>query len=154
MPTINVDRSLNLEGFAEQLCQVNNPNIVFTVYKSNRGYSIDFLEKNIRLSVVFGGGNYCEHYERPFVSENGSLPWKSEDFEIGVRDLLKPNTWYHLHGGDGWGIHTYAKSSDLDDVLRYIVDGGILRPIDFHSKKQNKMSKPIKMQRKDSEISR
>jgi len=137
MPTINADRSLTLEGFAEELRKTGNPNIVFTVYKSNRGYSIDFLEKEIRVSVVFGGANHCEHYEKSFVSINGSLPWSSTDFEIGIKHLVKDDTWYHLYGGDGWGVHSYAKPDDLDDVLRQVLDGKVKKPIDFSSRKRS-----------------
>ena len=139
MPTINVNRTLVLDGLAKELYLVNNPDIVFTVYKSNRGYSIDFLRRKIRISVVFGGANYCENYEKPFVSENGSLPWSSKDFEIGVKDLEKPNTWYHLSGGDGWGIHPYADTEELDYILRHFLDGKVVKPIDFYSKKRLKV---------------
>lgn len=136
MPRINVDRSLKLEGNAEELRRINNPNIVFTVYKSNRGYSIDFLEKNIRVSVVFGGASYSEHYDKPFVAENGSLPWQSNNFEIGIKDLVKPDTWYHWHGGDGWGIHAYATPQDLDDIINAVMDGKLKKPIDFSARKR------------------
>jgi hypothetical protein len=137
MPRINVDRSLQLEGTAEELRRINNPNIVFTVYKSNRGYSIDFLEKNIRISVIFGGASYSEHYDKPFIGENGSLPWKSNDFEIGIKDLIKPDTWYHWHGGDGWGIHAYSTPEDLDDVLNAVIDGKLKKPIDFSARRRS-----------------
>ena len=133
---INKDRTLKLEGIAKGLYNTKPENVEFVLYKSNRGFAIIFKDKRIKVSIVFGGGNWCEHYIKPFISENGSLPWESKDFEVGVRHETN-DEWYQVPGHDGWGIHTYVGFNELDDILTYVMDTPKLKIIDHDSKRRS-----------------
>ena len=50
---------------------------------NNKGFSITF-SNDFRLSVQFGPGNYCEHYQEPFPVEDITGYWRSLDAEIAV----------------------------------------------------------------------
>ena len=133
---INKDKTLKLEGIAKRLYNTKPENVEFVLYKSNRGFAIIFKDKRIKVSIVFGGGNWCEHYIKPFISENGSLPWESKDFEVGVRHETN-DEWYQVPGHDGWGIHTYVGFNELDDILTYVMDTPKLKIIDHDSKRRS-----------------
>jgi hypothetical protein len=133
---INKDKTLKLEGIAKDLYDSRPKNIEFTLYKSNRGFSITFTDKKIKVSIVFGGANYCEHYIKPFVGENGSLPWTSKDFEVGVKHP-ENDQWYVVPGHDGDGIHPYANFEELDEILNYVMNTPKLKIIDIASKKRS-----------------
>jgi hypothetical protein len=133
---INTDKTLKLEGIAKRLYDTKPENVEFVLYKSNRGFAIIFKDKKIKVSIVFGGANYCEHYIKPFISENGSLPWTSKDFEVGVKHDTN-DEWYQVPGHDGYGIHTYANFDELDDILTYVMNTPKLKIIDFASKRRS-----------------
>lgn len=133
---INKDKTLRLEGVAKGLYDSRPQNIEFTLYKSNRGFSITFTDKKIKVSIVFGGANYCEHYIKPFISENGSLPWTSKNFEVGVKHT-ENDEWYVVPGHDGDGIHPYSTFKELDQILLYIIEKPRLSIVDIYSKRRS-----------------
>ena len=133
---INTDKTLKLEGIAKSLYDNKPENVEFLLYKSNRGFAIIFKDKKIKVSVVFGGANYCEHYMKQYIGENGSLPWASKDFEVGVKHETN-DEWYQVPGHDGYGIHAYIDFAKLDEILKYVMHEQKLKIIDYYSKSRS-----------------
>ncbi|NBO54430.1 MAG: hypothetical protein EBU84_07510 [Actinobacteria bacterium] len=133
---INHDKTLKLEGIAKRLYDTKPDNVDFMLYKSNRGFGIIFKDKNVKVSVVFGGANYCEHYWKPFISENGSLPWTSKDFEVGVKHP-ENDQWYAVPNHNGEGIHPNVTFDELDEILEYVMNTPKLKIIDQASKRRS-----------------
>lgn len=70
----------------------------------NKGFHVS-LENGITISVQFGAGNYCEHYDGDIGSEKTKPRWESIDAEIAVWD--KDNNWFNFEK------NLFEKGSDV-----------------------------------------
>ena len=134
--------------------------IAFGEHKNkNRGFSVFFHKKDIELSIIFGCGDYCEHYmnmsETTFspvrpIPHPKSLPWESKDCEIGTLSIKADSPmWYNLPRESGMhqnGVYAYQTPEEVDSLINYILREK--RQLNFAQRKLHLTSRRVKLNRR------
>lgn len=129
--------------------------ITFEEHKNkNRGFRVLFHMKNIELSIVFGCGHYCEHYNNILDYllnlHPQTVPWESKDCEVGTLSI-KPDSpmWYNLPRESGMhqnGVYAYQTSEEVDSLINYILREK--RQLNFAQRKLHLTSRRVKLNRR------
>lgn len=128
--------------------------ITFEEHKNvNRGFRVLFHRKDIQLSIVFGCGQYCQHYDNILECRNlfpQTLPWESMDCEVGTLSINRDSpVWYNLpqkYGMHQNGVYAYQTPEQVDSLINYILREK--RQLNFAQRKLHLTSRRVKLNRR------